>query len=100
MKVQVAFNEALQQYLSKHGYSHVQILGCVETNEEASSEISDYLLVALKQNDPIINSDDADLWIDNINSDEVSEMTTGEDGINFVIEIPESDYEQFKKTVS
>lgn len=100
MKVQVTFTEQLQQYLSKHGYSHVQILGCSETEEDKNTDVSDYLIVALKQNDPLINSNDSDLWIDNINSDEVLEMTTGEEGINFLIEMPQSDYEQFKRTTS
>ena len=100
MKVQVSFTEELQQYLLKQGYSHVQILGCPEIKDDTNNDVSDYLIVALKQNDPIINSADTDLWIDNINSDEVLEMTTGEDGINFLIEIPESIYEQFKISVS
>ncbi len=100
MKVQVTFTEELQQYLSKQGYSHVQILGCPETNEDANNDVSDYLIVAIKQDDPIVKSADPDLWIDTINSEEVLEMTAGEDGINFLIEIPESDYEQFKNSAS
>ncbi len=96
MTTQAPFKKDLYQYLVQNGYSHIQNVGTSETGEDDSKDVSDYLLIALKQNDPLITSEDTELWIEEISSTDVKEMLDGEDGINFIVEIPENEYQKFK----
>lgn len=96
MNTTAPFKKDLYQYLVQNGYSHIQNIGCSETGEDDNKEVSDYLLIALKQTDPLITSDNTDLWIEEINSTDVKEMLDGEEGVNFIIELPENEYQKFK----
>lgn len=98
MNTQAPFKKELHRYLMQIGYSHVQIVGCLETGVGEEKDISDYFLVALKENDPNKASDDTKLWVEEINSTEVREMLEGEEGINFLIEIPETDFAKFQSS--
>lgn len=100
MNVQVSFSKELQNYLMSNGYSHILSLGLADNQQPAKTTNSNYILVALKPDDPRINYQETDLIIEGIGSNEVHEMADGVSGVKFLIDIDEADYKLFKKRQS
>lgn len=97
MKKQLEFTKEIQQFLKAKSYSHIMSLGVSDKPVRNSNENSDYILIPLKPHDPRISNNKTDLIIEEIESSEVLEMAEGVTSINFLVEIPGSEYEEFTK---
>ncbi len=100
----VEFSSDIQAFLSGLGYTHIYNQGITSPKAdidiekaEHDQEEGDYILIPLRPSDPRLTAKDTDMIINEINSHEVTNMTSGDPFIKFLIEIPGSEYELYLK---
>lgn len=89
--IKVSFDKEIQNFLVSKQYTHVLNKG----HKTEESEDNDYYIVPLKKEDLDLLPYKNDPAIDLINSNDVCDMAGGIEFINFIIEVPLSEYEQY-----
>ena len=88
-------SEELVLFLQQQGYSHILSLGGNESENGPDGGADDYHLLALRSDDLRVKFREPDSLINPIDSDDVKTMAVGVPAIRFLIEIPESLYQQY-----
>ncbi len=99
IQAETEFSRELHLYLMEQGYTHILCLGVSAADEtEDDDYYDDYRLRPLKQDDPRLQFEEADYIIEPIGSNEVYEMSGGDEFIRFIIELPVDVLEQYLKS--
>jgi hypothetical protein len=96
MTGRIEFSNDVQKFLVLKGYTHLYMMG-VRSNVFITDddENENYLLVPLKKNDPRIFYEETEMLIDDINSNDVMDMAAGDEFINFIIELPIEELQEY-----
>jgi len=100
MTKRILFTAELHKFLIELGYTHMQLLGVRKKLDKEKNEETDdaYILIPLK--DGISLFEDADLRIEPIASNDISDMLDVEFGINFWVELPDKVATAYKNFTS
>jgi hypothetical protein len=93
---------ALNTFLKQHGYTHLLSQGVLPPRTERSleetqhdEEEGDFILIPLKPGDARIAKPDDDQPVDALDSEAVQDMLQGDVFLQFLVEMPEDEYEKY-----
>ena len=99
--IDAEFTAPVKAFLTGKGYSHIIALGIEprEMNDAQEPETTkeNYWLEAIKPDDPRLGYQDAEQVMYEINDQEIEEMATGKDEIQYIIKVQADEYNDYLK---